>query len=277
MKILKIICCILAVIMIMSVFTACGESNKSTYIILDEDFGDEEYAIGFRRDDNALTLKVQSLLDEMIADGKAGEISTQWFGSDQVLKNVNFPREIADTGDASLDNILSKGKFIVGLDVGFKPMGFYDDAGNIVGFDIDLAKEIGVRLGVEVVFQPIDWASKEMELNGGKIDAIWNGMSVLPARVEEMNVSKPYLANRMIIIVKDGSGLKAKADLEGKNVGVQKGSSALDAINADEIHSKFAIVNYEDNPSAFLDLQSGRIDALVVDEVVGRNLIAESK
>ncbi|HPT84694.1 MAG TPA: amino acid ABC transporter substrate-binding protein [Bacillota bacterium] len=184
-----------------------------------------------------------------------------------------------DTGDDSLQYIKDKGTLILGLDVGFEPMGFYDDKGEIVGFDIDLAKEVAKRLGVELVLQPISWDAKEMELENKSIDVVWNGMSITPERAEAMNISKPYLANRMIVIVREDSGIKTLADLAGKKVACQAGSSALDAINSKpEIASTFGelISSYGDNPTAFLDLKSGRIDALVVDEVVGLNLIEKN-
>lgn len=278
MKFTKILSVFILIALTATLFAGCGEKTEdSNYIVLEENFGYEEYGIGFRKGDNSFTLKVQEIIDEMISDGKAGEISTKWFGEDKMLKNNSFPRTIEDTGDSSLDDILAKGKMIVGLDVGFKPMGYYDDNGNIIGFDIDLAKEVGIRLGVEVEFQPIEWSAKEMELNNGKIDMIWNGMSVTDERVENMNISKPYLANRMIIIVAADSGITTKADLAGKTVGVQAGSSALDAIKADAdgatVETFGGISEYADNPTAFLDLKTGRIDALVVDEVVGLNLI----
>lgn len=258
--------------------SGCSSSGVK-FVVLEEDFGYEEYGIGMRKGDNALTLALQEALDAVIADGTAAEISKKWFGEDKLLKDKPFPREIVDTGDDSLQYIKDKGTLILGLDVGFEPMGFYDDKGEIVGFDIDLAKEVAKRLGVELVLQPISWDAKEMELENKSIDVVWNGMSITPERAEAMNISKPYLANRMIVIVREDSGIKTLADLAGKKVACQAGSSALDAINSKpEIASTFGelISSYGDNPTAFLDLKSGRIDALVVDEVVGLNLIEKN-
>jgi len=272
----RILLCVLAVFTAAAI-VSCGSSSEKEYIVLDENFGSEQYGIGFRKGDNALTLAVQEQIDAMIEDGKAAEISSKWFGSDQVLKNVEFPRELKDEGDTSLSNIMTRGTLILGLDVGFKPMGYYDEAGNIVGFDIDLAGEVAKRLGVELVLQPIDWDAKELELSSGNIDMIWNGMSITDDRVENMNISKPYLANRMVVITASDSGIKTLADLAGKKIAVQAGSSALDAIDAyPDIKATFAnLSEFADNPTAFLDVKAGRSDALVVDEVVGRNLISE--
>ena len=275
-RFLKIMAALLALMCLTAVFAGCGESGPK-YIVLDDNFGSEEYGVGFRKTDGALALEVQKILDEMVADGTAGKIATEWFDEDVYLKDKAFPRDLGAGNDDSLKALKDRGVFIVGLDVGFKPMGYYDDNGEIVGFDIDLAKEVAKRLGVEFKAQPIDWAAKEMELDAGNIDCIWNGMSINPERVENMNIIKPYLANRMVVIVAEDSGIATKADLAGKKVAVQAGSTALDAINGEpEVAATFAeIVEFPDNPTAFLDLKAGRVDALVVDEVVGRNLIAE--
>jgi len=275
-RILRLLAAVMALFCLTALLAGCG-GNKTKYVVLEENFGSEEYGVGFRKTDTALALEVQKILDEMVADGTAGKIATEWFDSDVYLKDKAFPRDLGAASDSSLEDLKARGVFVVGLDVGFKPMGYYDDAGEIVGFDIDLAKEVAKRLGVEFKAQPIDWAAKEMELDSGNIDCIWNGMSINPERVEAMNIIKPYLANRMVIIVAEDSGIATKADLAGKKVAVQAGSTALDAINGEpEVAATFGeIVEFVDNPTAFLDLKAGRVDALVVDEVVGRNLIAE--
>lgn len=256
------------------------ENEVVKYVVLDENFGAEDYSVGFRLGDNALTLKIQEILDEMIVDGTAGEISTKWFGSDVMLRGVEFPRAITEVeGDTSLQYILEKGELILGLDATFPPMGFLDEEGNIDGFDIDMAKEVCKRLGIELTLQPIAWTAKEMELNGKTIDCIWNGLSVDDERTEKLNLSKPYIANKQIIIAADNSGINTKADLAGKTVSAQAGSTALGAIKADvSTHESFAkLAEYDSNDDAYLDLKSGRVDAFVVDEVYGRYIIDQDK
>lgn len=179
--------------------------------------------------------------------------------------------------DATADSNDSSEKIIVGLDDQFPPMGFRDENNEIVGFDIDLAKAAAEKMGVEVEFQPIDWDSKELEIETGKIDLIWNGFSINDERLETFEFTKPYLNNRQIIIVPDGSTIAAKADLAGKNVGIQKGSSAVDAVMADPINTEFASMpEYETNVLAFEDLKIGRVDAVVADEIVAKYYIAEN-
>lgn len=268
---------ILALLLCALPLCACSSSqNHAKFVILEENFGDELYAIGFRKGDVALMLTVQTQLDAMMADGKAAEISTKWFGSDRLLKDQAFPNDSAvSAGDNSLQYILDKGTFIVGLDPAFPPMGYTDDAtGELVGFDIDLAREVCRRLEVELVLQPIDWSAKEMELANKSIDCIWNGFSVNDERIAALTLSKPYLANAQIIMVPEGSDIKTKADLAGKTVGLQSGSSAYEAVMADSIASSIGKVEeYADNLSAFMDLKAGRIDAFVVDRVVGEYML----
>ena len=249
-----------------------------TYVELEENFGAEEYGIGFRKGDVAFGLEVQRIMDEMIADGTAATISEKWFGVDALLKDNDFLKEsVASPEDKSLEAIKEKGKIVMGLDDSYPPMGFRDENNKIAGFDIDLATEVAKRMGVEIEFQPIDWDSKELELNGGKIDCIWNGMSITENRLENMFFAKPYIANTQIIIVPSDSGITKKADLEGKVIGLQKGSSSLDALSADPIKDKVKeISEYPDNVSAYMDLKAGRVDVFVVDSVVGRYVISKN-
>lgn len=182
------------------------------------------------------------------------------------------------TSEASADSTTTGDKIIVGLDDQFPPMGFRDENNEIVGFDIDLAKAAGEKMGVNVEFQPIDWDSKELELNSGKIDLIWNGFSITDERKETMEFTQPYLDNKMIIIVNEGSDIKTKADLAGKNVGIQAGSSAVDAVEKDDIHNEFASMpTYDTNVLALSDLEVGRVDAVVADQVVARYYLAQNQ
>ena len=161
---------------------------------------------------------------------------------------------------------------VVGLDDNFPPMGFKDEKNELVGFDIDLAKEAAKRIGREVTFKPIDWSAKEAELSGKRVDVLWNGLTITEERKANILFTKPYLENRQIVVVTEKSDIKAKADLAGKVVGVQDGSSAVEAVQKDEAAAKSIkeLKKFGDNVTALMDLSAGRLDALVVDEVVGR-------
>lgn len=170
------------------------------------------------------------------------------------------------------------GKIIVGLDDEFPPMGFRDENNEIVGFDIDLAKAAAEKLGSEIEFQPIDWDTKELELENGNIDLIWNGLTITDERAESMDFTMPYLKNKQIIIVKNGSDIQSKDDLKGKKVGVQAGSSALDAVEGDDMYADIAEVSsYDTNILAFTDLDIERVDAVVADEIVARYYLANNE
>ncbi|MEG2038872.1 MAG: amino acid ABC transporter substrate-binding protein, partial [Oscillospiraceae bacterium] len=159
--------------------------------------------------------------------------------------------------------------FVMGLDDSFPPMGFRDDNNEIVGLDIDIARAICDKLGLELVLQPINWDTKEMELETGNIDVIWNALTITPARQESMLISKPYLKNNQVICVKADSAIASKADLAGKKVAVQLGSSADEALMKDDISSKIGEkLEFDNNVSALLDCKTGGVDAVVLDEVV---------
>lgn len=179
--------------------------------------------------------------------------------------------------DESLAKVLEKGELVVGLDIAFPPMGFQDENNEIVGFDVDLAKAVGEALGINVKLTPIDWKSKELELKSGKIDVIWNGYTITDARKKEVLFSDPYLENKQIIIVKADSEISTKADIVSGKVGLQTGSTAEDAIKADEIYSQIenSLMMYDDNNTAMMDLDAGRVASVVVDEVVGKYYLSQ--
>ncbi|NLB88383.1 MAG: amino acid ABC transporter substrate-binding protein [Syntrophomonadaceae bacterium] len=180
--------------------------------------------------------------------------------------------------DTSWEDIQAKGYFVVGLDDAFPPMGFREEGTNdIIGFDIDLAKEAAKRLGVDVQFQPVVWDTVIEELNGGKIDVIWNGLTITEERKEKIAFTDPYVEDKQIIVVQKSSDIATKADLADKVVGIQAGSSAMKAVQKDAAtyESIGEFVEFGSNDEALLDLATGRLDAVVVDEVVGRYYIAK--
>ncbi len=278
----KLIAFTLALVMLAIVLAGCSSAPKAntSYRVMDESLDAEEYGIGFRNEDIALGVAVQQTLDEMIADGTAAEISKKWFGEDLLYKSDNYIEDATvKADDDSLKKIQARGTFILGLDDSFPPMGFRDHSNNIVGLDIALATEVCKRLGLELVLQPIDWDSKELELSTGKIDCIWNGMTITDERVETMFIPKPYIANRQVVIVGNTYSGDGLASLKGKTVGLQKGSSSLEALEKNKaVHDSVkSITEYDNNVNAFLDLKAGRIQALVVDEVAGRYIMENHK
>lgn len=177
--------------------------------------------------------------------------------------------EATPDADASLTDLQAKGTMIVGIDDQFPPMGFVGEDGEITGFDVELSKLVAEKLGVEAEIQPIDWSAKEMELNSGNIDVIWNGYTITAERIEQVEFTKPYLNNEQVLVVANDSTYNAKADLEGKIVGAQVESAGLAALNAD---TEFAgtlteVPEYDDYMMALLDLGSSRLDGIAIDKI----------
>ena len=136
---------------------------------------------------------------------------------------------LAGCGNNAAKNDDANKPIVVGLDDNFPPMGFKDESNEIVGFDIDLAKEASKRLGRPVEFKAIDWNSKEAELKSGRVDILWNGLDITEKRKENMLFSNPYMDNRQIVFVAKGkaASIKGEADLAGKLVGSQSGSTPV--------------------------------------------------
>lgn len=177
--------------------------------------------------------------------------------------------------DGSLARIKEEGKFVVGLDDTFAPMGFRDEVGNLVGFDIDLARAVAERMGVEVEFKPVDWDGVILSLRSGIVDLVWNGMTITEERAAQINFSEPYMNNRQVIFVQNGSDIQTREDLAGKVIGLQMGSSSENALNSDQelTNSLKEVRRYATNAEALMDLQIGRINGVVVDEVHGYYLV----
>ena len=164
----------------------------------------------------------------------------------------------------------SETKVIVGVDNGFPPMGFLNDQNELVGFDIDVAKAVFEKLGMQAEFLAIDWNAKEQELNTKKVDCLWNGYTITDERKEKVNFSDPYMKNAQVIVVKKESGYVSISDLAGKKLALQSGSSAEDALDeaADFKASLGGINEFGDNMKAFMDLEAGMSDAVLLDQVV---------
>lgn len=162
-------------------------------------------------------------------------------------------------------------KIVIGLDDNFAPMGFRDKDNKIVGLDIDLAKEACKRAGLAAEFKPIDWGAKEAEIKSKRIDAIWNCFTVNPERQKTYGLSKPYLNNAQMIVVRKGDKINGKEGLKGKIVGVQDDSTGDYIFNKRDValgKSLKKLNKYPDFPAAYMDLDNKRIDCLIVDAVL---------
>lgn len=181
--------------------------------------------------------------------------------------------ETVGSGDDSLLALSQRGKLVMGLDDSFPPMGYRNENNEIVGFDIDVAKEVCKRAGVKLEIQPINWLSNVQELNTGNVDCLWNGMSINEERREKLALSDPYMNNNQVLVVLGGSSYQTLADLKGKKVAIQSGSTAQDALDeaADFKASLSGVFPFENNLQAMMDLDQKGVDAVLMDEVVAKS------
>lgn len=168
-------------------------------------------------------------------------------------------------------------KIVVGLDDTFAPLGFRDEQGNLVGVDVELMEATGEIMGIPFELQPIDWSMKETELANKNIDMIWNGYTITEERKQKVAFSQPYLNNRQVVVTMADSDINTLADLAGKTVAAQAESSAVDAINTKpEIAETFkSLGEFETNDQCLMDLEAGRTDAVVADEVIIRYYVSK--
>lgn len=179
--------------------------------------------------------------------------------------------------EETTENTNNDGKFIVGFDQNFPPMGFVGDDGEYTGFDLALAEEVAERMDEELVLQPIDWNAKDAELDAGNIDCIWNGFTI-SGREDAYTWTDPYMNNAQVIVVKEDSSFEKKDDLKGKTVEVQEDSSAQKAVEADtEFASAINLIKTADYNTALMELESGAVDAVVMDEIVANYRITNKK
>lgn len=159
-------------------------------------------------------------------------------------------------------------EFVVGFDANFPPYGYMDENGEYVGFDLDLAAEVCKRNDWTLVKQPINWDSKDFELEAGNISCIWNGFTMSDDRLDDYTWSDAYVDNSQVVVVSADSGIETLADLEGKVVDVQAASSALEALNGDAKDLADTFKKLEEVPDynqAFMNLEAGAVDAIAMD------------
>lgn len=200
-----------------------------------------------------------------------------------VLSGCRFEsRHKLETNPDTWSIISKQKKVVIGLDDSFVPMGFETKSGKIVGYDVDLAKAVFKQYGIKVDFQPIDWSMNVTELRNGTIDLIWNGFSMNPERVKKVTFSEPYLTNKQVLVTKKKNHIYNFADMTGKVAGVQAGSAGAMDIDSkpkllkDRIKDHSPIL-YDSFTEAFIDLNSNRIQGLLIDSIYAGYYIGHQK
>ena len=186
-----------------------------------------------------------------------------------VVSSLGFVAMADETESFGVDGLAAEGTLVVGFDAEYPPYGYMDDNGDYTGFDLELAEAVCQIEGWELVKTPIDWDSKDMELNSGNIDCIWNGFT-MDGREDSYTFSVPYVDNSQVICVSDDAGIASLEDLEGKIVGVQADSAALTLLEeggdqADLAATFGELQQFADYNTAFAELQAGSLDAVAID------------
>ena len=240
------------------------ESRGDKFMMLEDRLSSEEYGIGFKKGNTELRDKVQATLLDMLADGTFDEIAEKWGLEESICLTADDEVQEETAAD---DNT-----FVVGFDAEFPPYGYKNDDGEYVGFDLDLAQEVCDRNGWILKKQPIEWNSKDMELNSSSISCIWNGFT-MNGREDAYTWTTPYVDNSQVVVVRKDSGITQLTDLSGKVVAVQADSSALAALTGEDASegNKALCETFKDLQqvgdynSAFMNLESGAVNAICMD------------
>ena len=249
------------------------ESRGDKFMMLEDRLSSEEYGIGFKKGNTELRDKVQATLLDMLADGTFDEIAEKWGLEESICLTADDEVQEETAAD---DNT-----FVVGFDAEVPPYGYKNDDGEYVGFDLDLAQEVCDRNGWILKKQPIEWNSKDMELNSGSISCIWNGFT-MNGREDAYTWTTPYVDNSQVVVVRKDSGITQLSDLSGKVVAVQADSSALAALTGEDASEENLALaetfkdlqQVGDYNSAFMNLESGAVNAICMDIGVANYEIA---
>ena len=220
---------------------------------------------------------LESIMTMSLAACSGGAVSAP---AETKAESTEAKTEAAETtekaAEAEGETKVEGGTLIVGFDQDFPPMGFMGDDGEYTGFDLELAQEAAKRLGLEYKPQPIAWDAKDMELESGNIDCIWNGFT-MTGREDGYTWSEPYMENSQVFVVAGDSGIKSQADLAGKVVECQVDSSAEAALKeVPDLTATFAqLLTTADYNTAFMDLEQGAVDAIAMDVVVAGYQISQ--
>lgn len=172
--------------------------------------------------------------------------------------------------------IADKGNFVAGITL-FEPMNYYDENGELTGFETEFTKAVCEKLGVEAKFQEIEWDKKEIELNAKTIDAIWNGLTVTEERKENMGFSKSYVRNKQVVVIKADNKDKYtdEASMAGASCAAESGSAGQTAIETSSVLSQNEFVGASAQKDVLLEVKAGTVELGVLDYVMAKASIGE--
>ena len=194
---------------------------------------------------------------------------------DTAVEDTATEEEAVPESDAAY--IEGNGKVVVGITI-YEPMNYYDDAGNLTGFDTEFAQAVCDKLGLEAEFQEINWDTKEIELAGKTIDCIWNGMTITPDRAANMSISLPYVKNAQVIVVKADSTYASTADLVDATLVAEMGSAGEAQIEGEDANADLAQAEYvgmNKQTDCLMEVKAGTADAAVLDWTLAKSMVGE--
>ncbi len=253
--------------------TACNKPDPITYkdlAIVEVGGETESFGIAFRKGSD-LTLKVEQAISELVAEGKLAPLAEK-YGVAGVSEYI--PAAAANEGSDDFANIQAKGKLIVGI-TDYKPMDYKEEGSDEwIGFDADLARLVGQKLNIAIEFKEIDWDNKILDLNAGKIDCVWNGMTITNEILATADVSVPYMENRQVAVVLKSNAEKYSSidKMGGVRVAAESGSAGETFIKESSVLSA-GLVSVAAQSDAFLEVMAGRSEIAIVDYMMAKALI----
>ena len=267
----KILALLLTIVLLATCLVSCKKDPYAGLTIVDLGLEKEYFGIAFRAGSD-MTRKVEDITLELIKDGYLNELSTKYevqsVGQDEYTPKADA---CADSGDWAA--IQAKGKLVIGI-TDYKPMDYKGDNGEWIGFDADYARAVCEKLGVTPEFKEIEWESKEMSLQSGDIDCIWNGMTITDAIEEVADCTVPYMYNTQVAVIKKENADKYKSldDFAGVSIAAESGSAGAKVIEGnDALKDGFKGVTAQTD--AILEVLSGASEAAIVDLTLAKALI----
>jgi len=240
-------------------------NNKNSDLMIVEGINlqEEQYAIGFRVGSDIIK-KINNVILDMIMNGSLGTLASKYN-----LSDLFSPLKVTDAS-----YIIGKGKMIMGF-TELLPFGYYDDNGKLIGFDIEFAKAVCNKLGIDAEFKIIDWEQKEIELKNRNIDCIWNALTVTEERRENMKFTRIYMSNKQVVIIKKSNASKyvSLKNLIGAKLTYEIGSTGEVVVKSNQYLSKTEHSGSSSQNEAFLALENGNVDAIVIDYTTALNNI----